>query len=225
MQGRTSCVWSTFGKLIQMPSYLKWKKRWKQTKERSRSSTVEGKRRWLKLFEPSRLDRDRRGSWSQRFTTVRKLQIFFSLSLALLSLLISLIAHFFSCLATSLFHPHHPLHYPTHPQLFKYYFSPSCRCPPPTCAPLFFPPSLYLVIACQWGFYLRRVLCACVMCEHIETGMHLRAHWFKNTFDIGGPLLQIRSGAYHTHIDIQVEICINQSSTPKFLLKLCDWPS
>lgn len=58
MQGRTSCVWSTFGKLIQMPSYLKWKKRWKQTKERSRSSTVEGKRRWLKLFEPSRTGTD-----------------------------------------------------------------------------------------------------------------------------------------------------------------------
>lgn len=75
MQGRTSCV-------IQMPSYLKWKKRWKQTKERSRSSTVEGKRRWLKLFEPSRLDRDRRGSWSQRFTTVRKAYRFFSRSLS-----------------------------------------------------------------------------------------------------------------------------------------------
>lgn len=115
------------------------------TKERSRSSTVEDKRRWLKLFEPSRLDRDRRGSWSQRFTTVRKAyRFFFSLSLALLSLLISLIAHFFSCLATSLFHPHHPLHYPTHPQLFKYYFSPSCRCPPPPPHLFFFLPLFIL---------------------------------------------------------------------------------
>lgn len=52
------------------------------TKERSRSSTAEGKRRWLKLFEPSRLDRDRRGSWSQRFTTVRKAYRFFSPSLS-----------------------------------------------------------------------------------------------------------------------------------------------
>lgn len=57
----------------------------------------------------------------------------FFFPLSLLSLLISLIAHFFSCLATSLFHPRHPLHYPTHPQLFKYYFSPSRR-------PLFSPP-------------------------------------------------------------------------------------
>lgn len=196
------------------------------TKERSGSSTVEGKRRWLKLFEPSRLDRDRRGSWSQRFTTVRKAYRFFSPSLSPCFLpwshllLISFLALPHLCfIPTTLFTT------PPTPNCSNIISPPPVVVPPPTCAPLFFPPSLYLVIACQWGFYLRRVLCACVMCEHIETGMHLRAHWFKNTFDIGGPLLQIRSGAYHTHIDIQVEICINQSSTPKFLLKLCDWPS
>lgn len=182
-----------------------------------KSGTVEGKQYCGRLFKSSRLDLDKHWSCSQCFTTIRIAYWFFSvpafsLDLAYCSFLF-LPCHF-SLSSSPSSTPH-----PTHPQLFKYYFSPSCRPLPP-----FF--SLSLSCHCLSVGILSALSVVCVrICEHIETEIHLRAHWFKNTFDIGGPLLQIRSEAYHTHIDIHVEICINQSSTPKFLLKLCDWPS
>lgn len=177
------------------------------------------------LFKPSRLDLDKHRSCSQCFTTIRIAYWFFSLLAFSLDL----------AYCSFLFLPCHfslssPLCLQTpHPQLFKYYFSPSCRP-----LPLF--SSLSLSCHCLSVGILSALSVVCVrICEHIETEIHLRAHWFKNTFDIGGPLLQTRSEAYHTHtnantdthtrVDIRTEICINQSSTPKFLLKLCDWPS
>lgn len=111
---------------------------------------------------------------------------------------------------------HHP-----HLLLFKYYFSLSCR-------PLPLLSSLSLSCHClSVGIVSARRVVWVWICEHVETEIHLRAHWFKNTFDIGGPLPQIRSEDYHTHthIDIRMEIHIKRSSTPKFLLKLSDWPS
>lgn len=65
-----------------------------------------------------------------------------------------------------------------------------------------------------------------------KTEIHLRAHWFKNTFDIGGPLPQvllrslsrgrrgIRSGRRTSESRQK-----NKAPLQSFPLKLCDWPS
>lgn len=162
------------------------KRKWKDDRK---SATVEGKRYCGRLFQPSRLDLDKHWSCSQCFTTIRIAYCFF-FSLSLLSLLILLIAHFFSCLATSPFHPHPPHRTPNCSNIIS---------PPPVVLSPFFLPLFILSLPVSRDSICAEC-CVCVpICEHIETEIHLRAHWFKNTFDIGGPLLQIRSEAYHTH--------------------------
>ena len=145
-----------------------------------------------RLFKPSRLDLDKHRSCSQCYTTVRIAYWFFSLPAFALDLtycsFLLLPCHFW------LSSPPPPRHQPHPPPTVQILFLPLLSSSPP-----FFSLPLFILSLPVSRDSICTECVVCVrICEHIETEIHLRAHWFKNTFDIGGPLLQIRSEAYHT---------------------------
>lgn len=188
-----------YGKRTQNPHYLKWTRaagwEWESTeewKEDGKRGTADCKQHCVKVVQAFKVGLGQTlVLLTMLYNRQNSLLIFLSPCFRSWShlLLISSLA-----LPLLAFIPPSPCRQPHPPPTVQILFLPLLSSSPPFFSLLLFILSLPVS---------RDSICAeCVVCvricEHIETEIHLRAHWFKNTFDIGGPLLQICSEAYHT---------------------------